>query len=110
MAVRETANQVTGAVQASAGDGTERIGNEPLRGKFGTFVVAARHAFAADIELTRDTHGRWLVLSVKNIELRVVDWRTDRDRPVPCRDQGGGRPNRGFRGSVHVPQRNVAFQ
>src|SRR5208282_1415743 len=84
---------------------TERIVNELLRGQLGPAEIASRKPIAADVQLACSANRRQLSGGVENIELRIVDWRTESHRSFTCQNLSCGRPNSGFGRTIHVPQR-----
>src|SRR5581483_7875184 len=79
-AVVAPAREVAGAVQASAGDGAEGIGDETVGGEIGPPEVAAREPVARDVQLAGDAGGNRTHLPVENVDARVRDRRSDRNR------------------------------
>ncbi|CAJ6488696.1 Uncharacterised protein [Burkholderia pseudomallei] len=70
------AHPIAGPIQARAGGGGERIGDETLRGQRRPPMVAVRDADAADVELARHVGGHRIQACVEHVQMRV------RDRPV----------------------------
>ena len=75
--VLHPADQVAGAVQASAG-GVEGVGHEALRGQAGPSQVTARQAEAADVELADDARRHRLQVGVEHMDRTVPDRLADR--------------------------------
>src|SRR5215831_9435251 len=65
IAVRQIANNVTALVHAAAG--TEWIRQKTIGGQFGTLVITAGDAFAANEEFARDADGNRLAITIKHI-------------------------------------------
>src|SRR5207237_6485738 len=80
LAICPPTGQVTRAVEPFLRPFRERIGNELLSGQFGIVQIPLRKAVTADVELAADADGDRTHLSVEDIDARVRDRRTDRNR------------------------------
>ena len=104
-AVVTSACQVAGTIHACPG-GLERASDEALGSQARAAQVATRQPKACNVELALSALRNRFKCGVKNVELRVPDWSTDRRcafavflSAFPHRDVDGC-----FRGSIHVPQ------
>ena len=107
VAVRQVARQVAGLVQRAAG--SEGVGDEPLRGQFGSVQVAAPDLDASDVQLTGGTHRNRLHVLIEDVDLRVGDRLADgHERQLASRVAGPGRHvDRGLGRAVQVVQLGV---
>src|SRR5689334_172758 len=63
--------EITTSIQAGVRIGTERIGNECLRGELRTIQISQSHAIAADTKLTGDANRHRLQERIQNVSTRV---------------------------------------
>ena len=111
-AVVAPAAAVAGAVQGR-GVAEDARGDEALGRELRPFVVAQRHAVAADADFARHAERAGPQLGIEDPHLRVVDRMADRHAArghhvalhVPH-----GRPHRGLGRAVDVPQLLAAFE
>src|SRR5262245_26823549 len=67
VAVRTQADAVAGTVHAPAGFGSERIGQETIRGACWTLLIAARHARSAKVQFSYRPLRHGLHFLVQNV-------------------------------------------
>src|SRR5690606_21023552 len=85
------------------GTRVEGVGYETLRREPWTPMVAKRHAVPADPELAGHTDRTWPAMAVEHPDTGVVERPADGYRFERRRYPRAGRPDRGLRGPVHVP-------
>src|SRR5581483_10108222 len=66
--VRQISRQVAGPIDLPSRPRAERVGNESFGGQFWSTQVAARDAFAPNVELTRNSDRHWLLPLIENVE------------------------------------------
>jgi len=77
LTVRQPADQITRFIETRKWISIERIGNEFFIREFRAIVVAARHAGAADMQLSRYADRNGLEIAVENVNLCVGDGPAD---------------------------------
>src|ERR1700720_3133193 len=83
------------------------MGNEALRGERGTIHISARETIAPDVQLSAYAYRYRLQPSIQDIDLRVGDRPTDRNRILEHREISDGETDterRRFGGSITVDQ------
>ena len=103
---REIARRVLGPVKDRFGVVAEWIGNEFLGRQLGAVEIAARHAGAADVQLSGNANGHRLELRVQQINPRIENRPADGNSPLETSSLAS--PERGvdagFSGSVKIDQ------
>src|SRR5262245_49362179 len=79
VAVGTIAREVPGAVEPGIGPSAELVWDKSLRAQVRAVQVAARHAFAADIQLARHPNRHRLPMRVENVGLRIRKRAADED-------------------------------
>ncbi len=98
-AINQTACQIAGLVHAATVEGVLR---ETLGRQFRAMEVAARHAAAADIEISWHAQRHRLTLTIEQIEARVGN-RVAQVHSHTVAQALHRRPDRGLGGAVQVP-------
>jgi hypothetical protein len=101
-AIGPPAAEITTAIHPRAGFGGERIAEETLPGQLGAVQIAARHARAADVDLSGHTHRHRLSVRVEDVDLRVRNRTADVGDAAAFFTNPGGRHHGGLGGSVVV--------
>ncbi|RMO57029.1 hypothetical protein ALQ29_03813 [Pseudomonas marginalis pv. marginalis] len=100
IAVRQPARQVAGAVHAP---GVERVVQEAFGGQLRAVQIAARHTFAAHVQLPRHTQRHRPLLLIQQVHRGIGDGFADVQRLAGL-DLAGGGDHRGFGGAIVVDQ------
>ena len=103
-AVRQSAGQVAGLVEPSAGHVDERIGNKLLCSQPRPLMVTPSQAVAADVQLPQvaDRHG--LKPFVEDMGLCIGDRPANRDAVLLRRDRLRRGPDGRLSRTIHVPK------
>src|SRR6266511_1734624 len=105
VAVRAVPSEVASLVEPCVRLSAERVANKFLRGQFRPVAIATREAGAANVQLARHTDGCGLQLIVQQVNRRIADRPSDKDRAIRGDDLVQRGPDGGFCGAVDVPER-----
>src|SRR5450755_2727301 len=100
----DVARQIAGVVDARAERGIERVRDETLHGQVGPAEVSARQPVPADPQRAGTANRYRSHLLVEDVQLRVRDRTSDRERFAARPDARAGRPDGCLRGPIHVPE------
>ena len=101
---------IAGSVEMCIRIVAERITNKSFCGQLGTVQITARHAVAADIEITMYADGHGLQVVIENIDLRIGDRPPDINGSITGFNSVDRRPYRRLRGSIEIPNGICAIQ
>src|ERR1019366_6582130 len=66
-------DQIAGLIETSTFFATKGIRDKTLSSQGGMFEISSSQSAATNVELSRNTHGHWLHMSIQNIEECVRD-------------------------------------